>query len=485
MAADERHDEHGPEGAATLSEEEKAERRRVADAWMGTPEDEQARQMVAHTIDVGALAGVVEQQAAADAADTLEALHDEEASDVLQRMEDQAAAEALAEMQAPLAASVIEDLLAEEKTEYAGHLIELMAPDDAVDLLQALEPEQRDQVLASMDVEAAEELVPLSAYDPETAGGIMTTDFLALRESMSIQEAIEYIRSTDVPEHTQVALVTDDEDRLIGLLGLRELLLARRAQRVGDVMDPEVEAIRPDLDREAVAHTFDRYDYSLLPVVDDNDRLLGMITVDDVIDIIREEQTEDVQRSVGAGKGEAIYSPVREKLRGRTPWLGASLGLMCVSAAVVLFGEELIERRPVLAFLLPVIAAVVGNGGQQTMMVTLRGIVLEEVREGRVGPLVLKEILVGAINGAVLGLLMFLGIGLLSNVVESATWDVGAIAGVSMTVAMTTATLAGSCVPLIMKKLGIDPALASSILLIMITDGVSFCTLLALVAYLL
>lgn len=458
---------------------------RVTDAQAETLEDQRVAEMMEEeTIDVEALADAVAQQEAPDAADTLEDLDEEEAAEVLEEMDAEAAAEALAEMKPILAAGVIEDLFEEGKVEYAGHLLELMAPDDAVDLLQALHEDRRRALLHAMKHEPARELGALITYDRESAGGMMTTDFLALREDMTVNQAVDTIRRVEIAETVSHALVTDDDNRLVGILTLRKLLLSRPHERIGDLMNRDVEAIAPDLDREAVAHTFDRYDYSILPVVDDRGALLGIITVDDVIDIIREEQTEDVQRSVGASAGEAVYSPVREKIRGRLPWLGASLGMMCGSASVVLLGEEMIERMPVLAFLLPAIAAVVGNGGQQAMMVTLRGIVLQEIRPERVGPLLMREVTVGLFNGLLLGLAVFGIVLVLSGFIDSATWRIGLIAGTAMAVSMTAATLSGTGIPLLMKKAGIDPALASSIILIMITDAVSFSTLLALTFFL-
>jgi len=473
-----------PQGEDPAAEEDGG-RSRVLDAQAETPEDQRVAEMMEEeTIDVGALADAVERQEAPDAADTLEDLDEEEAAEVLEEMDAEAAAEALAEMKPVLAAGVIDDLFEEGKVDYAGHLLELMAPDDAVDLLQALHDEKRHALLRVMKREPARELGELITYDRESAGGMMTTDFLALRENMTVNQAIDTIRRVDIRENVTHALVTDDDNRLVGIVTLRKLLLSRPHDRIGDLMSRDVEAIVPDLDREAVAHTFDRYDYSILPVVDARGMLLGIITVDDVIDIIREEQTEDVQRTVGASAGEAVYSPLREKIRGRLPWLGASLGMMCGSASVVLLGEEMIERMPVIAFLLPAIAAVVGNGGQQAMMVTLRGIVLQEIRPDRVGPLLLREIIVGLFNGLLLGLAVFAVVLLLSGFIDSATWRIGLIAGTAMMVSMTAATLAGTGIPLLMKKAGIDPALASSIILIMITDAVSFSTLLALTFFL-
>jgi magnesium transporter len=277
--------------------------------------------------------------------------------------------------------------------------------------------------------------------------------------------------------------VVADDGRLVGAIGFRDLLLSGPGRHIDDLMKETVKAVRTGVDREAVAREFDRYDYAMLPVVDLDDRLIGIVTVDDVLDIIRAEQTEDVQKTVGAGAVEAVYSRLGEKLRGRFPWLGMSLILTCLAAAVVLIFHEMISQHTTLAWLLPVIAAVVGNAGHQALAVTLRGIVLDEVRRERVLPLVSREAAVGLLNGAALGAVIFLV--LILPVVPGASWQLGLVAGISITIAMVVGTLAGACIPLVMRRLGIDPAQSSAIVLILITDAVSFSTLLFLSFWLL
>ncbi len=451
----------------------------VEDVAEVSPEDVRVRKLLDHTIDVPVLAEAVERQEAADAADTLEALTEEEAAEVLQQMDDQSAAEALSEMRPPLAVSVIEQEI-EEDLAYASRLLELMAPDDAADLLQRLDDSYREEALAAMPLQTAARLRRLVSYDPESAAGLMTTDYLALDEPLTVNQAIDVVRGRTLPKGVHHLLVTDERGRVVGAIGLRDLLVAQPEQPISQVMNSTVKAVRPDVDREHVAREFDRYDYSMLPVVDLDDRLIGLVTVDDVIDIIRAEQTEDVQKTVGAGAVEAVYSPIGEKLKGRLPWLGISLCLTFVAASVILFFEEVVRQRPVLVFLLPAIAAVVGNAGQQALMVTLRGIVLEEVRPERVIPLLIRETWVGALNGAALGIALFAGIWMLGFWVPSAGWEVGAVAGVTMTLSMMIGTLAGSGIPLIMRRLGFDPAQSASIFLIMLTDALAFSFLLTL-----
>jgi len=454
--------------------------RPISDPGEASLHDAQVAQMLTHTIDVGALAEVVQKQEAADAADTLESLQEQERLDLLEEMDDRPAAESLAEMNRPLAISALQDLVTEGKAAYASHLLELMAPDDATDLLQGLDRPLRDQLLATIPLKEARMLRRLVRYDIESAGGLMTTDFIALRQTLTVAQATEEVRARKLPQELQHLLIIDDGGHLVGVVSLRALLLTPPDVRLEDIMETDVKAVRSETDREEVASIFDRYDFYMLAVVDANDRLIGIVTVDDVIDTIRAEQTEDVQKTVGAGGAEAVYSTIRTKFRGRFPWLGFSLVLTCVAALVVLFAEGLIEQHPILAFLLPVIAALVGNAGHQALAVTLRGIVLDEVRPERLWPLILREAAVGLLSGVVLGIGIAVIVAALSLTIESASWQIGVAAGIAAMVAMGVGTLAGSGIPLLMKRLGADPAQSSAIFLIMVTDAVSFSTLLAL-----
>lgn len=453
----------------------------VSSALEPSPHDERVAELMSHTIDVPILASAVDRQEAPDAADTLERLEeeDEAAAEVLHEMEDLRAAEALAEMEPALAEGVLKDLI-EEDPAFAGHLLEVMADDDAADLLQSLDEPQRGRLLKVMEHEPARDLVELSKYDPESAGGIMTTDYLAVFEDMTVKQAINHLRGHGVSEHIQNALVIDRQEKLTGIIALYRMLLSDPSLLVRDIKSGTVRTVQADMDREAVAREFDRYDYAMLPVVDEGDRPRGIVTVDDVIDIIRAEQTEDVQKTVGAGAREAVYSHVVDKFKGRFPWLLMSLFMMIPAALIIQRFEGLISEAPVLAVLMVVIAALVGNAGHQALAVTQRGLVLDEVRPERVVRLLVREGLVGLLNGSVLGSLIVLGVGLLALDSESASWNLGFVTGIGAMFAISIGTLFGSAIPLLMKRLGFDPAQSSAIILIMITDAVAFGTILSL-----
>lgn len=448
------------------------------------PEDHAVATLLEHSIDVPVLAAAVEQQRPADAADTLEGLVEEgeegDAGHLLVAMDDRKASEALSHMELPLAVGVLDDLIDEGRVDYAALLVELMAPDDAVDLLQAMDPAARERCLAAMTRATAAGLHRLLGYDEETAAGLMTTRFLSLREQMTVGRATDAVREFDLPEEITHLPVLDREHRLAGVIGLRTLLVSRDALMVGDLMERHPRAIRADVDREDVAREFVRHDVHMMPVVDDLDRVLGIITVDDVIDAIREEQTEDVQRTVGAGKQEMVYSSVLEKFRGRFPWLAMSVAMMVPSAIVVRRFEGLIGELAVLAVLMPIVAAVTGNAGHQALAVTLRGIALAEVRPGRVAPLIRREALAGIFNGLAVGIVMAGGVAVLGLLWDFIDWRVGVVGGVATAGSIIAGTTAGSAIPLLMRRLGFDPAQSAAILLIMITDAIAFAAFLGL-----
>ena len=441
-----------------------------------SPEDERVADLMAHTIDISALATAVTKQKAADAADTLEDLNDVEAAEVIELMEDQAAADALAEMEIPLAVTILEDLSEDDRTEYASRLIVLLAPDDAASIIRALDDSYIEPLFVAMPVGYARKLRQLCDYKEESAAGIMTTDFVSLPEEMTIDQVVDLLRERSLPEHVQDLPVINKNDELVGVVSLHALLIGLPNATVAQTMEQKVAAVHSDTDREQVVSEFDRYGYEMLPVVDATSRLLGIITVDDVIDIIEEEQTEDVQKTVGAGAGEAVYSGIGVKLKGRMPWLFVSAVMMLPATYVVLGFESMIKEVALLAVFMPLIAALAGNAGHQALAVTLRGIVLDEVRPDRIFPLLRRELTVGIVTGVLIGgavalLLWMFGEG------ELAT-RLGIIFACAMVVSMGIGTFTGAAIPIVMKRVGADPAQASAIFLIMITDAVAFSSLL-------
>ena len=446
-----------------------------------SPADEHVAQLMSHTIDVSALASAGTKQKAADAADTLEDLDDDEAAEVIGLMDDQSAADALAEMEDPLAVTIIEDLVYDDRKQYAATLLTTMAPDDAVSIIRLLDKSITEQLIVCMPVGHARQLRQLCDYQEESAAGIMTTDFVSLNDEMTIEEVVDLLRQREIPEHVRDLPVTNKNDELVGIVGLRALLIGMENETVANTMAHKFAAVHSETDREQVAREFDRYDYLMLPVTDSLNRLLGIITVDDVIDIIEEEQTEDVQKTVGAGAGEAVYSGLAEKLRGRMPWLIISALMMLPATYIVLSFESLIKEVALLAVFMPLIAALAGNAGHQALAVTLRGIVLDEVRRDRIFPLVRRELFVGLIAGVTIGSIVAIAIWLFGD--SPLASRLGVIFALAMVTSMGVGTLTGAAIPLLMRRFGADPAQASAIFLVMVTDAVAFSTLLGFAAW--
>ena len=426
------------------------------------------------------LAVHVAEQAAADAADTIERLERDEQAELVHHMEAQAAADALAHMELPLAVTVLLDL---EEVE-AAELIGLMDPDDAADLLQAIDKPTRAGVLKRLHPRSAARLGKLVLYDPETAGGIMTTDIAVVRSGLRIGQAIDFLKKHPLHPAQNEIYCVDDQKRLVGAVPLRDLLAVDDAEPVEPHMQTELDAVGPELDREDVARIFERYDLLTLPVVDEQRRVLGMITIDDVVDIIQAEATEDALKQIGAGSDEAVYSPLSKKMKGRFPWLLGNLLLAQAGAVVLLLYTDLIAAIPIVAVVYPIIANQSGNAGHQSMAVTLRGLVLGEVRAERVVPLLLRETLFGVIAGFLTGAVFGLAVVVIGPAMpgEQVHWFwLAVVAGLAMMGALTVGCLVGACVPMGLRRAGLDPATASSILVTMATDAASYATFLTLV----
>ncbi len=449
-----------------------------------SPDDHRVEEMLqADTINLDTFAPAVSAQDAPDAADTLEELDASDRAAVVYQMDDRVAAQNLVEMELPLAASTLIDLAEEYGPDEPARYLNIVEDDDAVDLLQALPPDLRETILRRLPARKAIKFRQLATYDPETAGGIMTTEFVALPASLTIAESIEQLRRHPVRDFDDVFCL-DDESRLVGVISCRDMLISRPDERLAERMERHVDAVLPAVDREEIATLIDRYNYTAIPVVDVDDHLLGIVTVDDVIDVIRAEHTEDAYKMVGAGKGEVVYSTVGQKLRGRLPWLVINLFTSVLGAAVVAWYDEQIRQFAFLAVLMPMIANQAGNSGQQSLAITIRSLVLGELRSRRVWPLIWRELAHGLLAGVILG--GFVGALLAgaasAGLLGETPWQVGLVFAAAMTGSIATGCLVGTGIPLLMTRLKADPATASTIFLTAITDSVSFFAILALAA---
>jgi len=406
------------------------------------------------------------QEHPADIAEVIEALPPEEGAHVLAALPPAAAADALEQMDEEDAEEYVEELAPETAASAVGE----MALDDAADLLAELPDERRAEILEKLAPEDRAQLEDLMAYPPDSAGGIMSPEVTALSQDLTVPQAIaELRRIADTSEQVYYTYVVDGAKRLVGVLSLRDLLLARETRRLRDIMIPDLVTVPATMDREEVAALLTKYGYYALPVVDAQNRLLGIVTVDDVMDVIEEEATEDMQRMVGAGADEHIESPVLLVLRRRVPWLLINLATAFLASFVVGAFESTLRELTALAVLLPIVAGQAGNSGLQSMAVMIRSIATGETRGLVLAWVLLREVWIGLGTGALIGV---------TCAVASYLWrhDLGIslVLGAAMVACMLIATVSGALVPWCMKRLGFDPAQSASIILTTITDVTGF-----------
>jgi len=406
----------------------------------------------------------------ADVADVLSELSDEQATELIHRLFIRhAAAEPLGEMDPDESAELVARLDRKEASEILGR----MDPDDAVDLLLELPKETQRELLSRLSRKDAKVLTELLSYPPDTAGGLMSPEVVPLSLSMTVQEGIDLLRRRqEEAETVYYAYAVDDDGRLQGVLSLRDMALAPPGKRLRDLVIRDAVTVPVDADVEEVARLFDKYNYFALPVVDSENRLLGVITVDDVIDVMRDEATEDIYRSQGVPLEEGVHTALIESLRLRLPWLSFNLVTAFLAAAVVGVFESTIAKIAALAILMPVIAGQGGNAGMQTVTIITRGIALGEVPKGMGWRLLRKELLLGVLNGVVLGIM----VGGVAYLWKGSPY-LGLVAFLAMVSNLIVAGIAGTVIPLTLRALRKDPALASSIFLTTATDVLGFASL--------
>lgn len=424
--------------------------------------------------------------APSDAADVLEQLDQADAAQLLSDLPPADAAEILEEIAPELAAALIEQY---PLSELAAALNE-MPSEAAADLIGELDAEISEDVLAAMADDAEDEVRDLLLYPPDSAGGLMTTDIAALPTGMTTGEAIERIRQLrEEYEDLSYVYVVDDHDRLEGVISFRDLVFRRPGSPLADVMVPDPVAVDLLTDREDVAELAQRYHLFGVPVVDTDYRLVGMVTTEAVIEAIQDEATEDFAAAVGAGVAETVYTDITSSFRMRVPWLALNLALALVVAFVIEQQTGVISQEPVLAALMPVVALLGGNGGNQSLAVMIRSLASDDVPSAQVPGILLRQVGVGLLNGVTLGLLAGLLCWLLLNAQifegDSDALTVSTVVALSAFVVLIIGSVVGSGIPVLLRRFGLDPALASSIFLTLVTDTVGFGGFLLLASWLL
>ena len=409
----------------------------------------------------------------ADTADHIEGLDLSDQVKFIKQLTIKDAAESIAEMDERDQSALISKLNAG----LASRILEHMAPDDATDVLETLEDPVRNKLLRGISPEDRAEISSLLKYDSETAGGVMNTEVVIVSQDLTVDQAIAQLRKeVEDKEIPYYAYVVDEYEHLAGVLSMRDLLTSRPGRILEDLIkNQNLISVSYDKDKEEVARLIARYNFLALPVVDHGGKLLGVVTVDDVIDIIHEEASEDMQAMVGAGPDETTDSPWLYSVRVRLPWLIINMMNSAVSAWVVHFFEGTIAEMAILAVLMPMVANQAGNTGQQALAVMIRQLATEKFDRKRSWVAVLRETKIGILNGLMISLMVFFAVwGLTSK---------PGLAGVmclALVFDMIIGAIAGASIPLVLKELGRDPAQASSIFLTTITDSMGFFLFLGL-----
>jgi magnesium transporter len=351
-----------------------------------------------------------------------------------------------------------------------------MEVDDLADLIGDLPETLNERMLRSMDAQDRERLSAVLAFEEDSAGGLMNLDAVTVRPDVTVEVVLRYLRMRgELPDRTDRLFVVNRHDKYLGGLDITRLLTEDPEATVGEAMDSTVEGIAPETPAREVAKLFEDRDLVSAAVVGQDGRLLGRITIDDVVDVIREEAEHSVLSMAGLDEDEDMFASVRTSARRRSVWLAANLATAFLAANVVGLFEATIEKVVALAVLMPIVASMGGIAGSQTLVLIIRGLALGHVEHTNARWLLIREIAVGALNGLVLSSLVGLAAGFWFR-----QWTIGVIIFAALMINLFAAALAGVGVPLILKRLGVDPAIAGGVVLTTVTDVVGFASLLGL-----
>ncbi len=350
--------------------------------------------------------------------------------------------------------------------------------DDAVYILEDMNAEDRAEILERLPVPDQLALRRSLDFPEQSAGRRMQTEFIAVPPFWTVGQTIDFLRETgDLPDDFYEILVVDPGYRLVGSVSLDRLLRSRRPVRIEDILSDDVHPVRVDQDQEEAARLFERYNLVSAPVVDEHDRLVGVIMIDDIVDVIQEEAEEDI-RALGGVGDEEMSDRVPVIIRSRFPWLFFNMFTAFVAASVIGLFDGTIERMVALAVLMPIVASMGGNAGTQAMTVTVRALATREIGGRNARRVVGRELLVGLLNGSMLAVLVGSGAALWFGDVE-----LGGVIGAALIVNMTVAGLFGVVIPLTLSRMKLDPAVASAVFLTTVTDVVGFFAFLGLAAW--
>lgn len=411
----------------------------------------------------------------ADLADQLQRLSAEEAKAVLLRLPPAKAAAVAAELEE----EKVQELLPGLSDRQLGQLLGQLPHAEAADLAQDLPDELRGPALAAMQPGESAKVNQLLRYAEDSAGGIMSDRFLALRDDQTLAQALESVRLAGQTDSIDISYlyVTDRQQRLVGVISLRDLVFRNPSARVADLMNHDVKSLSVEADQEEIARQFEHYHYMGLPVLEKTGRLVGIVRASDVLEIAQAEATEDMKLMVGISGEERALSPWQKSIRRRLPWLLVNLATAFLAASVVSLFESTIATWTALVVFLPIVAGQGGNAGVQTLTVIIRDLALGEITMNDSRQALYKEMMLGLANGLAVGLV----VGVVGFLWKE-DWRLGLIAGTAMLLNMLAAALSGVVIPYGLKAMRIDPALASSIFLTTVTDVAGFFFFLGLAA---
>lgn len=442
-------------------------------------ETERLAESVRELLDSGRderLAALLEAAHPADVSSVVRELPLADQVRVLRLLPPERAGAVLSELDDPTARELVRAL---EETEVST-ILEHMPPERIVEVVEELPREEADKILDLMETEKSEEVQELLEYREGTAGRLMSPQFIAVSEGATVAEAIEHIRKSKTGDDAFYVYVVDAHAHLVGLVPLHRLLTADPATPVRLIRNEDVECVTVDTDQEEVARLVQRYDLIQVPVVDASRRLLGTISVDDVIDVIHEEATEDIQRLGGVPGDEAVLDPPQTVLVKRLIWRLVNLGTAILAASVIGLFESSIQELAILAVFMPIVASMGGIGTTQTATVVVRGIALGELTRSVLWRVLSKELWLGATTGVTTGALMALIAYLWKGQVL-----LSLVLGVALLFNMVVAAVVGTLIPIALKAFRVDPAIASSVIITTFTDVFGFFSFLGLATLLL
>ncbi|MBB5638073.1 magnesium transporter [Pedobacter cryoconitis] len=424
------------------------------------------------------LAVILDEYHASEIAILFESLTQEDRQRIINLLPVETASEIFAEMHEE---AHPEELLFQLHPDKRTEIVEELDYDDATDIISQLEEHEQKEILEDLSEDDASHIRNLMRYDEDTAGGLMNTEFIRIQLHLKKKDAIdEIIRQSEEIEEFYTIFVVDEHNVFQGIVSLKDIIKAKGNVEITALVKSDVAWVSPDTDQEEVARLISQYNITSIPVLDNQMKLLGRVTFDDVIDVLEDENTEDILKISGVSEDEELSGNWVEAVKSRLPWLIINLGTAFLASAVVRHFEPTIAKIAVLSAYMTIIAGMGGNAATQALAVTVRRISLYDLTDNQAYRTVLKEFTVGLINGAVTGLIVFI-----FALVFDANPLLGLVIFLAMTGNLVIAGVTGAGIPLILKRVGIDPAIASSIIITTFTDVFGFLLLLGMASKLL